>query len=77
MSEPTEQVFPPSSDSEAPRKADRVVDPKNLVYSGGFNGDPRELLETPGVVPEGLDQAPEDLRPDLFRETDSSEDEPI
>lgn len=74
MTEPTEQVFPPNSEPETSAKADRVVDPKNLVYSGGYDGDPRELLETPGVVPEGLEQAPEDLRPDLFRETDGSDD---
>lgn len=48
--------------------SDRNVDvQENLVYKGGFAGDPREIVENPAVAPEMLNQ-PGDLRQDLNEE---------
>lgn len=53
------------SNSKAERE-ERIVDPRDLVYSGGSDRDPREVVENPAVTPELMDQAPEDLRDDLM-----------
>ncbi len=48
--------------------SDQIVDvQENLVYKGGFTGDPREIVENPAVAPEMLNQ-PGDLRRDLNEE---------
>lgn len=49
----------------------QLVDPLDLVYSGGFDGDPQEILGNPAVAPEMLSEG-RDLRVDLFRETEEA-----
>lgn len=46
----------------------RVVDPLDLVYSGGYLGDPREILSNPAVAPQMLDDTPDNLRDDFRRD---------
>lgn len=52
---------------EADREDDRSIDPQDLVYSGGFIGNPREIVENPAVTPEMLNE-PGDLRSDALDE---------
>lgn len=67
MSEPNQSSAAKNTQSE--QTDDRIVDPQDLVYKGGYSKNPREIIETPGAVPEILeDQAPEDLRVDLISE---------
>ncbi|WNZ24264.1 hypothetical protein HJG54_16310 [Leptolyngbya sp. NK1-12] len=61
-----------AQDSEI--KNNRLIDPRELVYRGGYSGDPREIVENPAVAPEMVEQAPEDLRDDLMPK-EKSEDE--
>lgn len=42
----------------------RTLDPQDLVK----NNNPREIVENPAVAPQMIDQAPEDLRGDLFKD---------
>ena len=65
MPEPTERS-PASEDDDAP-KQQKTVDSRDLVYSGGTDRDPRELVENPAVTPEMLNE-PGDLREDLLEE---------
>lgn len=60
---------PSNTSQQSTSKAEReekIVDPRDLVYSGGSDRDPREVIENPAVTPELVDQAPEDLRDDLM-----------
>jgi hypothetical protein len=56
------------SPSDRADRADRsdIIDPRELVYRGGYRGNPREIIENPAVTPELLETAPEDLRDDLM-----------
>lgn len=67
MTEPTERL-PADQNSDRIDQAmhsDQMVDvQENLVYKGGYAGDPREIVENPAVAPEMLNQ-PGDLRQDL------------
>ncbi|QYO62278.1 hypothetical protein [Leptolyngbya sp. 7M] len=68
---------PQSSSSEAQDleiKDNQLIDPRELVYRGGYSGNPREIVENPAVAPEMVEQAPEDLRDDLMPK-EKSEDE--
>ncbi|MBD2079368.1 hypothetical protein [Leptolyngbya sp. FACHB-17] len=65
MTEPTERL-PKATDDSAP-KNQKVVDPNDLVYSGSYQGDPRELVENPAVTPE-MPNEPGDLRADELDE---------
>lgn len=47
-------------------QTDQIVDPRDLVYRGGSDRNPRELIENPAVTPEMVEQAPEDIRDDLM-----------
>ncbi|NJO80449.1 MAG: hypothetical protein HC827_19370 [Cyanobacteria bacterium RM1_2_2] len=55
----------PSENQENPSKQ-APIDPRDLVYRGGYSGNPREIVENPAVAPEMLEPAPEDLRDDLM-----------
>jgi hypothetical protein len=70
MPEQTERL-PADQDSDRINQAmhsDQIVDvQENLVYKGGFTGDAREIVESPAVAPEMLNQ-PGDLRRDLNEE---------
>lgn len=70
MTEPTERL-PADQDNDRIEQAmysDRMVDvQENLVYKGGYTGDPREIVENPAVAPEMLNQ-PGDLRQDMNEE---------
>lgn len=65
MTEPTERL-PQPIDESAPKKQ-KIVDPNDLVYRGGYQGDPRELVENPAVTPE-MPNEPGDLRADELDE---------
>jgi len=56
--------------SDRPKEVE-TYDPLKLVRSGGFDGDPQEILGNPAVVPEMIQEG-RDLRPDLFREADEA-----
>ncbi|MCY7272477.1 MAG: hypothetical protein LH702_01695 [Phormidesmis sp. CAN_BIN44] len=64
--EPTERLPDLDSDDAEERKA-KTVNPMDLVYSGGYVGDPRELVKNPAVTPEMLNE-PGDLRADEMNE---------
>lgn len=53
---------------------DRVVDPMDLVYKGGFDGNPRDIVENPAVAPQMLESPTIDARASLM-ERDYDEDE--
>ncbi len=61
------------SDDRAPQ-SDQIIDVRELVYRGGSDRDPRELVENPSVTPEMVEQAPEDLRDDLMPKQKSDSD---
>jgi hypothetical protein len=74
---PTKQSksTPPQANSPSNSQADpNIVDPRELVYAGGYVGDPREIVENPAVAPDMVEAAPEDLRDDLMpKEKDDDE----
>ncbi|HEY9908854.1 MAG TPA: hypothetical protein V6D18_14750 [Thermosynechococcaceae cyanobacterium] len=64
MPEPTERL--PATDAKKLDEAmqdDRTFDPQDLVYKGGYSGNPREILDNPAVAPQTIDE-PGDLRDD-------------
>lgn len=65
MTEPTNRLPKPEDDS--PPKQQKVVNPDDLVYRGGTQADPRELVENPAVTPE-MPNEPGDLRIDALEE---------
>ncbi|NEQ29225.1 MAG: hypothetical protein F6K28_61900 [Microcoleus sp. SIO2G3] len=46
-----------------------MTDPIDLVYKGGFNGNPREIVQNPAVAPEMLDNMSE-LNDHLMRDAE-------
>ncbi|HEY9619038.1 MAG TPA: hypothetical protein V6C78_01650 [Crinalium sp.] len=60
------------------REGDRTIDPsqvmdvRDLVYKGGFDRDPQEILGNPAVAPEMLQEG-RDLRVDLFRDAEEAD----
>jgi hypothetical protein len=67
-SEGEKNQSPPSGDRS---KEVETYDVLKLVRTGGFEGDPQELLGNPAVAPEMIQEG-RDLRPDLFREADEA-----
>jgi hypothetical protein len=65
--EPTERMPKTEHSEEEIFSAEDVVNPNDLVYSGGTNKDPKELVENPAVTPEMLNE-PGDLRADEMNE---------
>lgn len=72
MSEPTIKLPDaenlPNAESDRPAEAtkapERTVDAvENLVTRGGYEGDPREIIENPAVTPE-MPNEPGDLQAD-------------
>jgi len=64
----------PNKPSDRPSEP-QTYDVLNLVRTGGFDGDPQEILGNPAVAPEMIQEG-RDLRTDLFREAeDASPDE--
>lgn len=61
----SEQPTQPEDQSE-----ETTVDVRDLVYRGGYSGNPREIVQNPAVAPEMLEQAPEDIRDDLMPKGD-------
>jgi hypothetical protein len=57
---------PESEHLSQPKPSEEPIDVRELVYRGGYSGDPREIVENPAVAPEMLEQAPEDIRDDLM-----------
>jgi hypothetical protein len=53
---------------------DKLIDPRELNYQGGYSGDPREIVENPAVAPDMVEPAPEDLRDDLMPKQKSEEE---
>jgi hypothetical protein len=71
MPESTERLLAHQPESEQSTQSENQaqqapIDPRDLVYRGGYSGNPREIIENPAVAPEMLEPAPEDLRDDLM-----------
>lgn len=68
MTESTER-FPRTDEQQLDRllQDDQAIDPQDLVYKGGYRGNPRDIVENPAVAPEMLNQ-PGDLQADLRAE---------
>jgi hypothetical protein len=61
------QPKPEKQSEKHEKQSDKApIDSRDLVYRGGYDGDPREILENPAVTPELVEQAPEDIRDDLM-----------
>lgn len=68
MTEPTTRLSKAEHDpTEQAATAANTVNPQDLVYSGGYTKDPREIVENPAVTPEMLNE-PGDLRSDALDE---------
>ncbi|HEY9617132.1 MAG TPA: hypothetical protein V6C64_09835 [Microcoleaceae cyanobacterium] len=68
MTEPTTRLPKADHEQVEPQMPTaNTVDPQDLVYSGGYTGDPREIVENPAVTPEMLNE-PGDLRSDALEE---------
>ncbi|WAL61383.1 hypothetical protein [Thermocoleostomius sinensis] len=48
----------------------KIVDVRELVYGGGSDRDPQELLTNPAVAPQMLDDR-RDVRSDLMRDSEN------
>lgn len=55
----------------SPVDPSQMVDVQDLVYKGGFDKDPQEILGNPAVAPEMLQEG-RDLRVDLFKEAEDT-----
>jgi hypothetical protein len=73
MSEPStdQQDSNQQQPSDRPIDPSQVADPRDLVYSGGFDRDPQEILGNPAVAPPMLSEG-RDLRVDIFREAEDA-----
>lgn len=49
----------------------KLVDVRDLVYKGGYDRDPQEILGNPAVAPPMLSEG-RDLRVDIFQEAEES-----
>lgn len=70
----TDNSSTPAKSQDQPKKAaidsDQIVNPsEDLVYKGGYTGDPEEIVANPAVAPEMLDDQ-RDNRPDLTRSSE-------
>jgi hypothetical protein len=54
--------------TEPDSKEPRIIDPLDLVYGGGYIGDPKEILSNPAVAPQMPDDAANNLRDDFIRD---------
>ena len=69
MPEPTERL-PATDDAQKLNHAnegDAIMDPQEVVYKGGYVGNPKDIVENPAATPEMLNE-PGDLRDDLMEE---------
>lgn len=64
--EPAERLPDLENDHAEALKA-KTVNPMDLVSTSRYEGNPRELIENPGVAPEMLNE-PDDLRSDEIHE---------
>lgn len=65
----------PNSDEEQHSYEDvktdiKMADPIDLVYKGGFQGNPRDIVSNPAVAPEMIDNMT-DLNDHLRRDSES------
>lgn len=59
--------MPDNKERDKKLEDDRLMDPQDLVYRGGYQGNPREIVENPAVTPQMLNE-PGDLRADELEE---------
>jgi hypothetical protein len=52
---------------------EQAVDPRDLVYKGGYRKHPREIVEHPGVTPQMLDEPQESRAGDIRADRDEAE----
>ena len=66
----------PQSNSERIRQKveEKTIDPRDLVNKGGFNKNPREMVENPAVTPEMHEEVQENQAG--FRESEVDENSP-
>lgn len=71
----TDQNANPKANSPSGEELDKqAVDPRDLVYKGGYNKNPREVVENPAVTPQMLDE-PQETRAGYIRDDrDEAED---
>lgn len=74
MSAPNDNSTTPTPQPEQKPMQERIVDPRELVYTGRANREVREMIEDPAVTPEMLETAPEDLRDDLMPKNKEEDD---
>lgn len=69
MAEPTIRSSnpKPEKDNNSQNPQPTVDGVENLVTRGGYEGDPREIVENPAVTPEMINE-PGDKRVDLLEE---------
>lgn len=72
---PSTHSEPSNSESanSASKSRKEPIDPRDLVYTGGPDRDPREVIHNPAVAPEMVDSSPEDLRDDLMPKNKDNE----
>lgn len=58
-----------------PLDPDQAMDVRDLVYKGGFDKAPQEILGNPAVAPQMLQEG-RDLRVDLFRDAEDADPSP-
>lgn len=71
--QPTNPQTTPESQAAKPQpdREERIVDVRDLVYTGGYDRDPQEILGNPAVAPPMLSEG-RDLRVDLFKDADET-----
>ena len=67
MTEPTVRLPNPEREDNDKPPEPTVDVVENLVSSGGFEGNPREIVENPAVTPE-MPNEPGDLQIDMLEE---------
>jgi len=65
---PTSQNQPDEATQEQQNDVDdRTVDPRDLVYKGGYQGNPRDIVENPAVAPQMPDGQVTEARAGLMQ----------
>jgi len=63
-----------TSQNQHPDPEERVNDPMNLVYKGGYEGNPRDIVENPAVAPQMPDGQVTEARAGLMQKDRNPEE---
>lgn len=70
----TDQNANPNPNTPDPEKLDeQAIDPRDLVYKGGYRKHPREIVENPAVTPQMPDEPQETRAGDIRKDRDEAE----